>query len=133
MGTFLCILAGCENKQTKTVNTANDFDTAVSVDAANNGEELPKTVKAQIIQQRWVDSTLNYLGVVKAKDTKNYSFQLGGNIEKMYIKEGDHIKAGMPIAKLDTKTLEYSDEISSNNKTSANAAAKKQKKDMTVK
>jgi len=47
-----------------------------------------------------------YLGIVMAKETKNYAFLGGGKLETLYVKEGDYISKGEPLAKLDTSSLE---------------------------
>ena len=85
---FICTyiifcITGC-SKAKEATNSASGSSSAVSVEETKEtttknkrkeeAEEIPKIVKAQIVSQKWVDSTLDYIGVVRAKDTKNYSF-----------------------------------------------------------
>ena len=67
-----------------------------------------KVVETVLVQQKEYDTGLDYLGIVRAKETKNYSFLSGGKLETMYVKEGDRVSAGDPLAKLDTSSLEIS-------------------------
>lgn len=51
--------------------------------------------------------TIEYTGVVEANDITKLGFKSSGIVESVYVKVGDHIKAGDKLAKLDTKQLEY--------------------------
>lgn len=87
--------------------------------------QMAKIVKTEVISQQMSNNSLDYIGLVKAKDTKKYSFLMGGKIEKIYVKEGDFLKAGSPMAKLDTQALQYTQGISANSESSADAAVEK--------
>jgi len=58
---------------------------------------------------RYINFTNHYVSsdavFVKSDTLTNLSFQLPGKIEKIYVNEGDNIKKGELLAKLDTKTL----------------------------
>lgn len=74
---------------------------------ANRSEEPSATiVHATTAETIEYEEGLEYLGVVKAKETKNYAFLAGGKLETMFVKEGDQVKAGDPLAKLDTSYVE---------------------------
>lgn len=51
------------------------------------------------------DVKLDYQGVVKSKETKNYSFLSGGKLEKVYVKEGELVRKGDVLAQLDAVEL----------------------------
>ena len=52
---------------------------------------------------------------VKSDSLTYLSFNLPGKIEKIYVKEGDEVKKGTLLAKLDTKELEFKKESLINN------------------
>ena len=59
---------------------------------------------------RYISFTDNYVSsdavFIKSDTLTNLSFQLPGKIEKIYVNEGDKIKKGEILAKLDTKDLQ---------------------------
>ena len=57
---------------------------------------------------------LDYIGVVQPKETSNYAFLSGGKIAEIYVEEGQQIKKGQLLAKLDTTQLEISASMSAN-------------------
>ncbi|WP_077609651.1 efflux RND transporter periplasmic adaptor subunit [Clostridium sp. Marseille-P2415] len=65
-----------------------------------------KTVNATSVNVMEYETGLDYLGIIRAKETKNYSFLSGGKLEAVYIKAGEEVNAGAPLAKLDTFDLE---------------------------
>ena len=132
---IFCI-TGCSNKaketatdsateSTHTVNAEETKETATNNKSKEETEETPKIIKAQTVAQKRVDNTLDYIGVVRAKDTKNYSFRTSGQIEKIYVKDGDFVKAGSPIASLDIQSLKYTAGVSSNTTEQAKANLEK--------
>ena len=86
---LLCVslLSGCGTKK--------DEDVKVT----------PKIVKAQSVQEQSLVDGLTYIGVVKAKDTKNYSFLMSGKIATINVEKGQKFKKGDVLATMDTKTL----------------------------
>ena len=89
-------------------------DTAVESNEA-------KIVKTQTVDVKNVDDGLEYIGFVKAKETKNYSFLMAGKIAKINVKKGDSFKKGDELASLDTTTLEFSAGVNSNTTEQAKA------------
>lgn len=74
----------------------------------NQGENAPKIVQMAPAAVAEYEEGPEYLGIVMAKETKNYAFLGGGKLEKLYVKEGDSVQEGEPLAKLDTSSLELS-------------------------
>ena len=107
---FTLCLTGCADTETSAVNSSSD---------------KVKIVQTEEITEKTVGTTLNYIGVIKAKETKKYSFLSGGKIEKIYVKEGEFVKAGSPIAKLDTQNFEYSAGVASNTTEQARSGLEK--------
>ena len=68
---------------------------------------------------------LTYIGVVKAKDTKNYSFLMSGKIATINVEKGQKFKKGDVLATMDTKTLQYTADISGNTSETAKATLEK--------
>lgn len=87
----------------------------------NTMEKEQKTVNAVSVEVMEYDAGLDYLGIVRAKETKNYSFLSGGKLEAVYVKEGEEVAAGTPLAKLDTSILEITINTA---KTNANSLKK---------
>lgn len=65
-----------------------------------------KVVNVTSVETMDYETGYDYLGIVQAKDTKNYAFLSGGKLEEVYVREGGLVKAGDPLAKLDTSSLE---------------------------
>ncbi|TCO72275.1 efflux RND transporter periplasmic adaptor subunit [Marinisporobacter balticus] len=68
----------------------------------NMPEEKVRAVKVQKIEESKNPVKLNYIGTVDSKDITDYSFKTGGKLEKVYVKEGDKVKKGDPLAALNT-------------------------------
>ena len=64
-----------------------------------------KLVTAEQTVSDTYDVKLNYQGMVKSKETKNYSFLSGGRLEKVYVKEGELVRKGDTLAQLDAVEL----------------------------
>lgn len=50
--------------------------------------------------------TVSSVGTVKAKAQVNLAFQTSGKVAEILVKEGELVREGQPLARLDTKTLE---------------------------
>ena len=102
---------------------------ALSFTACGEKSEVEKNaakiVKTQQLDIKDVDEGLEYIGFVKAKETKNYSFLMPGKIAKINVKKGDSFKKGDILASLDTTTLEYSAAAGSNTTDEAKATLEK--------
>lgn len=104
---FVSGMAGCDKKETATA------------------EVVPKIVKTQAVAEESVTAGYSYLGIVKAKETKNYSFLASGKIGEICVEKGQEFKKGDVLAKLDTTTMEYNASISKNTKAQAEATLEK--------
>lgn len=71
-------------------------------------EAVPPIVSVQSVTEEQCDVGLDYVGIVKAKETKNYAFLTGGKIAAIYVEKGDYIHAGDRLASLETTSLELS-------------------------
>jgi len=72
----------------------------------NQADHPKKIVQTVPVTTGEYEEGPEYLGIVMAKETKNYAFLGGGKLETLYVKEGDSIRKGEPLAKLDTSSLE---------------------------
>ncbi len=88
-------------------------------------EQAAKIVKTQAVSEKSVSTGYSYIGIVKAKETKNYAFLTGGKIAEICVEKGQKFKAGDVLAKLDTTTMEYNASIGENTKDQANATLQK--------
>ena len=82
LGLFL--LAGCGEKK----NTKQSFDPTIPVEIS-------------IIEQTDDNSFRNYVGTVKSEMKLPVSFPLGGTLTGVYVKNGQHVKKGALIARVD--------------------------------
>ncbi len=87
--------------------------------------ETAKIVKTQAVSEESVASGYSYLGIVKAKETKNYSFLSSGKISEICVEKGQQFKAGDVLARLDTTTMEYNASIGANTQAQAEAVLQK--------
>lgn len=73
-----------------------------------NEVENVKTVETMVLSPSKHDVKLNYQGIIRASETRNYFFKSNGKVSKIYIKEGQHVKKGDILASLDTTQLNFS-------------------------
>lgn len=64
------------------------------------------TVNLDTLQSIGSKATLQYPGRVKASDEVNLSFKVSGRIDRIFVKEGDHVKRGQLVALLDPSDYE---------------------------
>lgn len=116
-------------KRSKYISAAAAVLFALSCAACSSGETSQETsikrVSAQQADIKSVTDGLDYIGFVKAKETKNYSFLTAGKIAEINVKKGDSFKAGDILAKLDTTKYEYSANVGSNTTEQAQATLEK--------
>lgn len=74
-----------------------------------------KLVTTQQVTADTYDVKLRYQGVIKSKETKNYSFRTGGKVESVYVTEGQLVHKGDMLAQLDATDIESSAAQSANN------------------
>ncbi len=87
--------------------------------------QTAKIVKTQAVSEQSVSTGYSYIGIVKAKETKNYAFLTGGKIAEICVEKGQKFNAGDILAKLDTTTMEYNASIGENTKDQADATLQK--------
>lgn len=66
-----------------------------------------KTAKVMTISAPVTSRTRYFPGKVEASDRVDLSFQVGGRVDAFPVKEGDEIKKGTVVAKLDPSKYEY--------------------------
>lgn len=82
----------------------------------NAPEAEGKLITSQMTQSDVYDIKLDYQGIVRSKESKNYSFLSGGRLQEVYVKEGDFVHAGDTLAQLDAVELMNGAAQSRNNK-----------------
>lgn len=63
-------------------------------------------VKLQPVQTGEYSRALQYSGLIASNDEARLSFKIGGIISKIYVKEGDRVSAGQPLASLDLTEID---------------------------
>ena len=78
---------------------------ALTIVACRNSAEQPlvKTVKVVKPECLGMEADKQFSGIVKEARDVNVGFKTGGQIERIYVKEGDYVRKGQLIAMLDTK------------------------------
>ena len=61
----------------------------------------PMPVQTQIIQTKQIPDTSEFLSVLKSRHSSAINPQVEGQIVKIYVKSGDHVKAGEPLLQID--------------------------------
>jgi len=84
---YFLLLVGCAEKSSKQ-------------------SEMIRKVKVEPVKQ--ADSVLvkNFPGIIKEAKEINLAFRVAGPIEKIFVKAGDYVKAGQPVAQIDTRDYE---------------------------
>jgi len=72
----------------------------------NHQSDMIRKVKVEPVKQ--ADSLLvkNFPGIIKEANEVNLAFRVAGPIVKIFVKAGDYVKAGQPVAQLDTRDYE---------------------------
>ncbi len=58
-------------------------------------------VQVQIVKSTTIPDTAEYLSVLKSRHSANINPQVEGQITKIFVKSGDHVKAGQPLLQID--------------------------------
>ncbi len=87
----LLISVGCGNKE------------VAEEDNGFSGKRNVKTIKSRLGE---INSFLNYSGKIESEKIANASPSMSGKIEKLFVKEGDYVKTGDMLVKLDETKLE---------------------------
>lgn len=92
---FIMLMSGCSAKAAEPAD----------------GDSLT-VVRVKTIQKEVRDRTISGVGIVKAEETKQLSFKVGGKIKNIMVEKGEKIKRGTPLIKIDTSDLQYALSIS---------------------
>lgn len=93
--------------------------------AAERTATLPagvKPVKVMEVTEETFPVQMEYIGTVQAKELKKYSLELSGKIGDVLVTEGQEIKKGQELVRLDAREIELAVEAASNNREKARRA-----------
>lgn len=82
------------------------FTAGCSFEHNDNAKSELTTVKTYSVATKNISNNITYTGYVAADELKNFSFELAGKIEDVYVEKGDKICVGQTLAILDTTTVE---------------------------
>ncbi len=106
----IVVAAGCGDKS------------APKTAAAAGGGAMP--VQTQVIETKQIPDTSEFLSVLKSRHSSAINPQVEGQIVKIYVKSGDHVKAGEPLLQIDP----LKQEATVNSQEAARAAQEANKK-----
>lgn len=66
-----------------------------------------KAVSVIQVEEEQRSATLDYIGIIDAKELIKYSFKVPGQISKIYVDKGDYVNIGDILADLDTTDLAF--------------------------
>lgn len=81
-----------------------------------------KPVKIREVKEETRTETLEYLGVINAREIKKVGFKMGGVLEKVFVRIGDTIEKGVVLAQLESKDIALAVEATENNRNNARKA-----------
>lgn len=70
--------------------------------------DVPEVTTVKVIRRSKLVSTVTASGEVRPIQFINLTSEVQGRIQEIYVKEGDYVKKGQPLVKLDPTQLEYS-------------------------
>ena len=83
----LVLLAGCKNN-------------------AKGPDQIIRKVKIEAVQEADTLVVKSFSGVIKEAHEINLAFRVAGPIQKIYVKAGDYVRAGQPVAQIDRRDYE---------------------------
>jgi RND family efflux transporter MFP subunit len=69
----------------------------------NNQSEMIRKVKIEPVMQADTLLVKHFPGLIKEANEVNLAFRVAGPIEKIFVKEGDYVKAGQVVSQLDIR------------------------------
>lgn len=74
--------------------------------AAKREPTRPEGIKTVPVARDMIEALVTATGSLAAERVQVLNFNVSGKVAEVYVKEGDMVKAGQPLARLDTKDLE---------------------------
>lgn len=72
-----------------------------------NGQDLIiRKVKIEAVQEADTLEVKSFSGIIREANEVNLAFRVAGPIQKIYVKAGDYVRAGQPVAQIDTRDYE---------------------------
>ena len=84
-----------------------------------------RTVQVTRVQMAILDNTLRAVGLLSPKDEARLSFKVGGLVESIKVEEGQAVKAGQPLARIDNRDFSAALDQARADVTAAQAAVAK--------
>lgn len=72
----------------------------------NEKEQLIRKVIIEDVKEADTLMVKSFSGVIREAGEVNLAFRVAGPIQKIYVKEGDFVRAGQPVAQIDTRDYE---------------------------
>lgn len=89
---------------------------------AGVSDEQVKPVRVLEIKEETIPISLEYMGIVNAREVKKLGFKMSGVLEKVFVTEGQPINEGDMLAQLDTTELALAVEAAQNTRDNAKTA-----------
>jgi len=72
----------------------------------NSEEQVVRKVVIEAVKAADTLVVKSYSGVIREASEVNLSFRVAGPIQKIYVREGDYVTEGQPVAQIDTRDYE---------------------------
>ncbi len=78
----------------------------ISGTSANDTARIVPTISTITIDLKDMDKQIPVMGNITYRDKATISSKIFGRIERLYVEQGDHVRGGTPLAKIETHSLE---------------------------
>ena len=83
----------------------------------NERPQTPRNVKVSTVEKTSATATKSYTGVITESKEANLAFMVAGKIRDIYVSEGDYVKEGQVVARMDDRDyrLQYDADLANYN------------------
>lgn len=72
----------------------------------NRHDQIIRKVKIEAVQEADTLEVKSFSGIIREANEVNLAFRVAGPIQKIYVKAGDYVRAGQPLAQIDRRDYE---------------------------
>ena len=72
----------------------------------NGQDQIIRKVKIEAVREADTLEVKSFSGIIREANEVNLAFRVAGPIQKIYVKSGDYVRAGQPVAQIDRRDYE---------------------------